>query len=347
MKNLKASLPATMAGIASKAGLKLAFGQPRTDGRTVWVSDIPLNPSEDDYNIVVSDLIHEVGHIKFTDFNVNRGGHPLMPALTNVFEDVRIEKELQAEFLGARTFLDEGYKVLMAKGQNRKPDSAANALTMWLLLDHMIKVNGRSFFTQSRDEAYQACMDFGASPELLDEIQALCDQRVYELKSTADAVQLSKEVVDLLKQTQEENEQQSQQEQQPQNGQDSDEDQDQQNQQSSQGSSSENEGEQQEADGEGDEGDGQSESQSQGNASGDSDEQGDEQDAGQGDEGSSSNSQQESQDGSQESNGGADGESDEADSDTEEESNSKGCSKGGAKELLESKVDEKSPLSLR
>lgn len=281
MKNLRASLPATMAGIASKAGLRLAFGQPRTDGKTVWVSDIPLNPTENDYNVVVSDLIHEVGHIKFTDFNLNRGGHPLMPALTNVFEDVRIEKELQAEFLGARGFLDEGYKVIMANGQSRQPDSPANALTMWLLLDYMIKVNGRGFFADSRDMAYQACVQFGTDPALLSEIQALCDTRVSKLSSTADVIQLARDVIELLK--------------------------------------SKEKPEEDEDEGNADQGDGNS----------------------------SSNSQQESQDGSQESNCGADGESDEADSDAEEESNSNSCSKGGAKELLESKVDEKSPLSLR
>ncbi|WP_172959778.1 hypothetical protein [Thiomicrorhabdus aquaedulcis] len=193
-----------MAGIASRAGLKLAFGQPRTDGRTVWVSDIPLNPSVEDYNSVVSDLIHEVGHIKFTDFSCDRTGHPLMPALTNVFEDVRIEHELEREFLGAQTFLNEGYKASMNAGTQRKPDTAANALTMWLILDHMIKVNHRSFFAQSRDEAYQACLDFGVSQDLMKDIETLCDARVSKLSSTADVVSLSKEVVALLQSQQEE-----------------------------------------------------------------------------------------------------------------------------------------------
>lgn len=212
MKHLRASLPATMAGIASQAGLRLAFGQPRTDGKTVWVSDIPINPTEDDYNVVVSDLIHEVGHIKYTDFNLDRGGHTLMPALTNVFEDVRIEKALQSEYLGARNFLDEGYKVVTAAGKQRQPDSPANALTMWLLLDHMIKVNGRSFWDDERDQAYQACLQFGLTPELLESIDSLCTPRVPKLTSTADVIQLSKEVLDLLKQAQEEDQKQNDQE---------------------------------------------------------------------------------------------------------------------------------------
>ncbi|KDN94634.1 hypothetical protein [Hydrogenovibrio marinus] len=201
-KNLKQSLASTMAGIASKAGLKLAFGKPRTNGKTVWVSDIPLNPSEDDYYSVVSDLIHEIGHIKYTDFSLDRKEHHLMPALSNVFEDVRIEKELQREFLGAKDFLEEGYKVIQARGQQVKPDTPANAFTTWLFFDHMVKENGREFWIPEREQSYDACITFGIDSELLDEVEALCDSKVPKLNSTADVIDLSREVIELLKQSQ-------------------------------------------------------------------------------------------------------------------------------------------------
>ena len=307
MKNLKASLPATMAGIASKAGLKLAFGQPRTDGKTIWVSDIPLNPSIDDYNSVVSDLIHEVGHILYTEFSVDRSGHTLLPLLTNVFEDVRIEKALEKEFLGAATFLNEGYKVVMGNGQNRKPDTPANALGMYLLLKYMIDVNGRSFFAESRDEALAALFDFGVRRKLIEEIVALCDPRVPSLSSVEDVLELSWDVIELLEDAKKEDEQPEPEESpeddsqsDPENGDDSDDD------------SSD------------DSGDDSSDSDSSSNDAADS-----------------------SDDSQQESNGtGSPGEDDNA-SESTDESGSSGCSKGGAKELLESDVDDGSPISLR
>jgi Mg-chelatase subunit ChlD len=317
-----------MAGIASKAGLKLAFGQPRTDGRTVWVSDIPLNPSEDDYNSVVSDLIHEIGHIRYTDFGLDRGAklHALMPALTNVFEDVRIEKELEREFLGARTFLAEGYKVAIATGHQRQPDTPANALTMWLLLDHMIKVNGRSFFTQSRNEAYQACLGFGISAELLKDIEDLCDARVSKLSSTADVIALSKEVVALLQQSQQEEGQEQQQQSQPQPSQDD-------SQQESESGDEENssnsgEGESSES------GEDEEEGNGSGSSAGDSDEDGED-----GSQGQSSDSQQES--------GQSQGSNSSGSSEPEGDETGNGCSTGGAREILESDVEEQSPISLR
>lgn len=298
MRNLKASLPATMAGIASQAGLRLSFGQPRTNGSTIWVTDIPMNPSESDYNVVMGDLIHEIGHIKYTDFKTF-GDTELKQALNNVFEDVRIEKELEIEFLGAKTFLDESYIIVTDNNQYRKPDSASNALTMYLLTKYMIEVNGRGFFQTINDEALIALQSY-VTQAIIDQIIGLCDARVPGLVTTKDCLKLSTDVVALLQQQAEEDEKQE-----------SD------SQQDSQSDSSSSEGGE-----ESDEVDG----------SGSSDDDSDSE------EGSESEAKGKG-------NGEGQGEGQGDGSDSDEESN--GCSKGGAKELLESDVDEESPISLR
>ena len=284
-KNLKQSLSATMAGIASNAGLKLAFGSPRTNGETVWVTDIPLNPTEDDYHVVLGDLGHEVGHIKYTDFNRDRG-NGLLAALVNVFEDVRIERELEREFLGMKHYLDESYKVVMKKGGQRQPDSIANALTLFLLLKYMIDINDRFFFIKDMDISYQALLDFGVIDELLNQIVQLCDSRVAKLASTEDVISLAKDVIALLEQEQKEP------------------DEDKAEDQAAQGTSDSNE---------------------------DSKENPDDSDG--------SNSQQETS--SEDSN-----EMEPNDQGSDESSSSSDCAKA-AQEILESNVEESSPISLR
>lgn len=322
LKNLKASLPATMAGIASKAGLRLGFGQPRTDGKTIWVSDIPVNPTIDDYNVVVSDLIHEIGHVKYTDFSVDRTEHKLMPALSNVFEDVRIEKELQSEFLGAKNYLNEGYKVILKKGETLKPDTPSNALSLWLLTQYMIDVNGRDFFSGERDSAYQELLQFGVSEEILDSIQNLCDKRVATLGSVQDVIQLSREVIELLQEAKDEEEQENQE-----NGQGQSDEQDDSN------------GSGQSDTGSSDDSDTDDVQNSEGGASSEGS------DSEKADSGSSDDSDSTTEDSTEDSN--SNNEIDSNGSQDASDSEQKGCTKNGAKELLESDVNNDSPISLR
>ncbi|GAB6071597.1 hypothetical protein JCM30760_26950 [Thiomicrorhabdus hydrogeniphila] len=339
MKNLKQSLPATMAGIASKAGLKLAFGSPKTNGETIWVTDIPLNPTEDDYNLTLGDLGHEVGHILFTDFNQFASG--LVQSLNNCFEDVRIEYLLEREFLGMADFLNKSYQVMIDKGYVQQPDTPANALAMYLISKYMIEINNRDYMQTDADKALSV-LSQTLQQDVIDSIVSLCDSRMSyiasEASTTADSLQLAKDVVKLLEDSQESDEPE-----QPEKGGSgkSDEDSDDSEQSDSQEESKDDSGEGGDTDdSESDESD---ESDEESNSSNSSDSDG--QSSGEENSSGSSNSQQEndSSDSESQSNGSSESES----SDNSDDKASSGCSKNGSKDLLESDVNEKSPISLR
>lgn len=340
---LKSSLPHTMAGIAAKAGLKLAFGQPRTDGQTVWVSDIPLNPTEEDFYMTVADLDHEIGHILFTDFNF--GAQGLTHALTNCFEDVRIEYLMEQEFLGARDFLHRAREIQVKRGLTRKPDTPANALAMFLITNYYIQFLGRDSLQKDSDNALKVLQQ-SLAQDVIDKIVALCDSRmpfvVSEQSTTADALKLAEDVVALL-QSESEDEQ-------PEEGgsdessesgdnEDSDSSDSQEDSESGSGNSQSDEQSEEQSneqsgagsdDGESDDSEENDGSGSNGSGSSDSNES--DSDA----EGSGEGQSQQS-DSQQESDSGDSASSGESQGSESSDSQSNGCSKG-SKELLESDV---------
>lgn len=360
LKNLRASLPATMAGMASQAGLRLAFGQPRTNGKTVWVTDIPLNPSEDDYYVTLGDLGHEIGHIRYTDFNVMGSG--LSQALNNVFEDVRIERVLEQDFLGMKDFLERSYQIVMAQGKARQPDSPANALTMYLLTKYMIEVNARTFFQEECDQALAALQSY-VDDKLIQQIDALCDQRVPTLGSTRDCLNLAHDVIALLEQEQnnedddsgdepgESDAEQDSESSEGSSGQDEEEDSDSQKDSDSTSSEADEESEGDDAtsgDGSGDDQDEDSDSQDDSESDGSGSSAGDESEDGEseGDASGETDSDGSQQESGSETDSGS-GESDSQGEQTDTDESSSGCSKNGAKDLLDSDVEESSPISLR
>lgn len=94
----------------------------QTDGKTVFLNSDLLPPKDTSREAVMEQCadyrsallgtgIHEVGHVRHTDFSVDTQDK-LLHHLTNVFEDLRIEaKEIEA-FPGTRPLLDDKLRVL-------------------------------------------------------------------------------------------------------------------------------------------------------------------------------------------------------------------------------------------
>ena len=96
---------------ASRAGLKVVWESdpkkpPRTDGRTIWLPEIRPDFSQDQVNEVLSFCIHEVEHIKHTDFDVlkkHASANPeysIVGAINNMLEDDNIDYKNAQEFIG-------------------------------------------------------------------------------------------------------------------------------------------------------------------------------------------------------------------------------------------------------
>jgi len=88
--------------MSNKTGLKIRFEgtKAKTDGSTIWLpADLPF----DDETIVTKVrgyVDHEASHVEMTDFDLPKPDSPLIHTLTNIIEDIRIEKEKGIKFPG-------------------------------------------------------------------------------------------------------------------------------------------------------------------------------------------------------------------------------------------------------
>ena len=106
------SLPIVAAALGNKCGVRIEMGGrvPSTDGQTITLPFLELNQPElssqeaqNKEREILGLLCHECGHVRFT--NMKAGSNEVTSnfehAVDNALEDVRIEKAMSAEYLGA------------------------------------------------------------------------------------------------------------------------------------------------------------------------------------------------------------------------------------------------------
>lgn len=333
----KNSLPGIMAGLTRQFGLMLRFGSnPKTNGKIIWMPNMPLQVGERDKIKLMGDLIHECGHITQTSFTVlrdakltNSAADQLLHGIWNAVEDVRMERDTMKDLLGARKYLTGSLAFQTEDGQVRTgASSPSDAIITYCYCKGAILVNAfmavKPSYESSKEALTQLITEDGVAL-----VDVLLDAKMPLLRSgkkegTSDSFALAREVVELLKQM---SQGQSQQQKQPnqehgESGQDqeqaqADQDQNQESQQheGSQNSDDESDDGEQEANGQQsdeDEQDSESEGDSGDQSSNEESDAFDHNQGSQQQEGSQS-SDDESNDGEQEANG-QQGDEDEAES---------------------------------
>lgn len=116
LSTLTQALPIVAAAYGRRFNIPVQVGgeQARTDGRIIQIPTIPETP--DGKTLAFGYLAHEAGHIRFTDFDVDRHTTPLGRCIENILEDVRIEQAMIQQYPGTRTTLDAVVETLIAKG---------------------------------------------------------------------------------------------------------------------------------------------------------------------------------------------------------------------------------------
>jgi cobaltochelatase CobT len=116
VNTLTQALPIVAAAYGRRFNIPVQVGgeQARTDGRIIQIPTIPETP--DGKTLAFGYLAHEAGHIRFTDFDVDRHTTPLGRCIENILEDVRIEQAMIQQYPGTRTTLDAVVETLIAKG---------------------------------------------------------------------------------------------------------------------------------------------------------------------------------------------------------------------------------------
>ena len=187
--------------LCRKDGIKIRFsGTPRTDGKTIWLGSVDLShPAAPVY--VFGHGIHERTHVLHTDFRAAEGLSPRAFALTNLFEDVRIDALGEAECRGYRFWREALLALLCRTGESvflsddpMRP--AAEVFMGWLhaeLLNEMLAMKlPLGMLDAVRREAIKR---FG-EPFMKDAL-ALAARR-FPLESTASAAALAIEFEEFL-----------------------------------------------------------------------------------------------------------------------------------------------------
>jgi len=287
--------------IGKREGINIVFqgNGAKADGQTIYLpSTLPADDEEIEI-LLRGYLDHEVGHIKHTNFSLPSPSHPLIHTLTNIVEDIRIEKAMGYEYPGCAVNLRETTSYLRDTGKikvEKNPDPVGACL--------MAISYGARVAHLRNDLKKEAAGYRKAALELLGQPAAkLIDQAIMDsgsLTSTVEARKLAEKTYAQLQKLLDEPPPPQQEPQQPQQSDDSKQDQEKDDQQQSG-----------EGQGEGESGEGEDQKDESGNGQQD----------GQSDSSSDSSEDQGGQDGQP----GADGSGE-----SQSDSNSSGTSAGGS-----------------
>jgi hypothetical protein len=135
-----------LAAIARQHAVPIIFGPYQTaftDGKAVYVPNLPVNVPALLATLLFGILLHEGGHLRHTDFSLSdvlkSEDDPLLGGLYNCLEDVRIERAQIRLFPGAHRILSALMDALVQMGFFKPPASDASpaALTLGLVLMYL------------------------------------------------------------------------------------------------------------------------------------------------------------------------------------------------------------------
>ena len=142
---------------------------------------------------------HEAAHVRYTNFDLDYEGSALRRRLTNLLEDIRIEKAISQEYPGAVFSLAEVVKQLVAGGRlgaPKKSDPPVKVLSDSLLAILRFEVLGQTALEQEAVKAREV-MKTCFSKQLLDSLYGLLKQ-VPDLSSTREALTLADQIIALF-----------------------------------------------------------------------------------------------------------------------------------------------------
>ena len=135
------SLPIVASALGDKYGVKVEIGgsEAFTDGRTVYLPELPLDAPDDLLLLARGYIDHEAAHVRYTEFALLRDTTDISPLahwIQNLLEDVRIEHLMSERYSGCasnlralakKLFIDDATTV-----KTKKPSFEAT-ITTWLI----------------------------------------------------------------------------------------------------------------------------------------------------------------------------------------------------------------------
>lgn len=209
LKNTHAALPIVAQAWGDKLGVKVVVGghTAMTDGKTIVIPNV--NEDFGSLEPIWGYLLHEAQHVKHTDFGVERRGE-FFSSLVNIFEDVRIERDAIAQYAGAKSMLDACATYMMDQMHYVPVDadeSPARIVGSFCLYYGQLVGVGQSFLQPLLDSTTAALRS--AMPDLEKPLVAILNDAIKYMRSTQDAAEYSRKVMELMQDLMDEDEEQS------------------------------------------------------------------------------------------------------------------------------------------
>nr|WP_019367219.1 VWA domain-containing protein [Pseudomonas luteola] len=200
-QSIFAALPIVAAAYGEKFGVKVIVGgqQAMTDGQTIVVPNVQGDRFGD---ALWGYLAHEAAHVRMTDFEVGRdeiARSDFLRTMLNTFEDCRIEREMIKLYPGTARTLNAVAAYMVDQGHYQIPTRdthPAGILEAYCLYFLQCKVVGQHAIEDTlvaTTAVYEQVIPKGVQVRL-----AVLLGRAGQLKSTADALVLSREVLRMV-----------------------------------------------------------------------------------------------------------------------------------------------------
>lgn len=223
MNAIAKSVPSTVSGVQNSYAafarvlvskghkkLKVVFGgKPKTDGKTLWLPQLPYDLNQEDLFLVRSDILHECGHLEDTDFEffkefgIKHGA--LSQRVLNAIEDVRIEVAQGRRHRGGEAIIRRSMVIMLKRGKARTgQESAAEALMTLCYVYGCVLRGWDGEILEAYNKAHQYLINHlgNGSEPLVDQLLQLLKGGYSRLRTTQDAGELALKVMEIFRSAQ-------------------------------------------------------------------------------------------------------------------------------------------------
>lgn len=194
------ALPIIAQLLADKIGVRIDFapGTPCTDGERIRIPKVRTTDRKEEIE-VLSSLIHEAGHVRFTDFNAQPGPSKFEKVLANALEDPRIENLMNRRYYGAIGYFERAFKESMEQDLLAAVDrtDACDLLCLYVMTRAHCVLLGHTY-TEVVYNAVRERMSREAGSQLLAKLDDVLDRRFPKCRSTDQVIELARDIAPIV-----------------------------------------------------------------------------------------------------------------------------------------------------
>ena len=204
MQSIFSALPIVAASYGDEMGIRVVVGgkDAYTNGSTIVVPGLDVKADSRLKDVLWGYLSHESAHIKHTNFGAYDVSKlpPLGKALANLIEDVWIENALIDELPGTRFTMDKTLDFVMSEDKENDSEEPHPANVIFQYLWVWLRCVYREQKSLQNDlDRVRRVFDTTFPKAFCNSLEDMIRQRMPGVKSTASAQQLTKDILDLVK----------------------------------------------------------------------------------------------------------------------------------------------------